>query len=239
MLLIVLDPFKGLEHKAKILFELHAMSIRVNRARPDITITRTKQGGVAFTSTVPTSQLDEQMVKSILQEYKIHHAVVVCRGDYSVDDFIDVVEGNRKYVDALFVYNKIDLLSIEDIDELARRPDSVVMSVNAQLNINGLLAEIWEKLGLVRIYTKKRGSPPDFTDPLVLTQRRRGCTVEAVCDHLHKDLKREFKYAFVWGRSCKFSPQTCGLSLLIRSRADRRGCDTDHGEQEDTPAKAW
>lgn len=192
------------------------MNIRINKPSPDITITRLKHGGVSFTSTVPTAHLNELMVKSILQEYKIHNADVVCRGDYTVDEFIDIVENNRKYVDALFVYNKIDLLTIEDVDELAHRPESVVVSVNKKLNIQGLLNSIWEKLSLVRIYTKKRGALPDFTDPLVLTMQRRGCIVEAVCDELHKDLKKDFKYALVWGSSCKFSPQTCGLSKLIR-----------------------
>ena len=64
---------------------------------------------------------------------------------------------------------------------------------------------------LVRVYTKKRGNPPDFKEPCVLTMGRNGCTVESVCRHLHRDLVREFKYALVWGRSTKHSPQTCGL----------------------------
>jgi hypothetical protein len=33
----------------------------------------------------------------------------------------------------------------------------------------------------VRIYTKKPGSPPDFSEPTVLTHGRYGFTVEAVC----------------------------------------------------------
>lgn len=214
----MLDPLKGLEHKAKILFELQAMGVRVNKEKPDIVIHKKKAGGVSFTSLLPTPHLNEQMVKVIMQEYKIHHADVICRGDYNVDDLIDVIEGNRKYIEAVFVYNKIDLLSVEDVDELARRPDSVVISISQKLNIDGLLNAIWDRIALVRIYTKKSGKQPDFGDPIVLTQKRRGCTIEAVCDSVHKDFKNDFKYALVWGRSCKFSPQTCGLGLLIRSR---------------------
>ena len=48
---------------------------------------------------------------------------------------------------------------------------------------------------LVRVYTKKRGNPPDFKEPCVLTMGRNGCTVESVCRHLHRDLVREFKCA--------------------------------------------
>lgn len=38
-----------------------------------------------------------------------------------VDDFIDVIEGNRKYVKCLYVYNKIDMLSLPQLEEIARR----------------------------------------------------------------------------------------------------------------------
>jgi len=64
---------------------------------------------------------------------------------------------------------------------------------------------------LVRIYTKKRGDFPDFNDPIIMTQRRMGTSIENVCGQIHKDFAKEFKYALVWGRSAKHSPQSCGL----------------------------
>jgi hypothetical protein len=47
-----------------------------------------------------------------------------------------------------------------------------------QLNLEALLAKMWDYMGLIRVYTKKRGQPPDFSDPLVLSSERRGTTVE-------------------------------------------------------------
>ena len=49
------------------------------------------------------------------------------------------------------------------------RPDHVVISCHFKLNYPYLLEKIWEKLALVRVYTKKKGNMPDFDDPLVLT----------------------------------------------------------------------
>jgi ribosome-interacting GTPase 1 len=91
----------------------------------------------------------------VCQEYKIHNAEIICRDDCTVDDLIDEIEGNRKYINALYVYNKIDTISIEDCDELARRPNSVVISVSLKLNLDYLLEQIWDNLDLVRVYTKK------------------------------------------------------------------------------------
>ena len=34
---------------------------------------------------------------------------------------IDVIEGNRKFVKCLYVYNKIDQASLEEVDEIARK----------------------------------------------------------------------------------------------------------------------
>ena len=46
---------------------------------------------------------------------------------------------------------------MEEVDEIARRPDHVVISCNLKLNLDYLLDRIWDKLDLVRVYTKKRG----------------------------------------------------------------------------------
>ena len=67
-------------------------------------------------------------------------------------------------------------------------------------------------LGLVRVYTKKKGCQPDFTDPLILTQGRNGTTVRAAIMQIHKSLLKDLNYAFVWGKSVKYSPQKCGLN---------------------------
>ena len=55
---------------------------------------------------------------------------VLFREDATVDDLIDVIEGNRKYIKCVYVYNKIDVVGIDDVDKLARKPNSVVISCN-------------------------------------------------------------------------------------------------------------
>jgi len=167
LLLIMLEPTKGVEQKAKILKELDDMGIRVNRRPPDITIRDAKGGGVKLNSTLKLTHIDEQLVKTICQEYKRFNLEIVVREDATADDIIDVIEGNRKYIDALFVYNKCDMISIEDIDEVARRPNSLPISVVSELNMDYLLQMIWDRLNLCRIYTKKRGAYPDFNEPII------------------------------------------------------------------------
>ena len=63
---------------------------------------------------------------------------VYIREDVTVDEFIDVLIGNRRYIRCLYVYNKIDTISMEEVDRIARQPDSVVISCEQELNLNGL-----------------------------------------------------------------------------------------------------
>jgi ribosome-interacting GTPase 1 len=80
------------------------MGIRLNKKRPDISLKEKKSGGVTVNSTVgPLTHIDEKMVRTILHEYKIHNADVLFRCDATVDEFIDVVEGNRCYIPCLYV----------------------------------------------------------------------------------------------------------------------------------------
>jgi len=75
---------------------------------------------------------------------------------------------------------------------------------------------MWEEMGLVRVYTKPQGQQPDFTDPVVLSTDRGGCTVEDFCNHIHRSLLKDVKYVLVWGTSARHYPQHCGLSHGIQ-----------------------
>lgn len=111
----------------------------------------------------------------------MHNADVLIHDDSTVDDLIDVIEGNRKFVKCLYCYNKIDTISMEEVNMIAEQPNTVVISCNLKLNFDGLLDKIWEQLDLVRVYTKKPNMQPDWLDPIVLTNDRNGCSVKSVC----------------------------------------------------------
>jgi small GTP-binding protein len=220
LVLIVLDAAKESEKNHRMILEneLETVGLRLNRSPPNIYFKKKKIGGIKFTATVPLTKLgDDPMrtVYNILHEYKIHNAELLFREDVSADDLIDTIEGNRKYVRVLYVWNKIDTVTIEDADRLAREPHSIVISASGELNLDRLVDKIWEYLSLTRIYTKKRGEAPDFTEPVVLTAGRYGITIESLCNQIHKSLAKDFKYALVWGSSTKHSPQHSGIQHVL------------------------
>lgn len=56
---------------------------------------------------------------------------------------------------SLYVYNKIDSVSLDFLDKLAREPDTVVMSCELDLGIQDVVERCWYELQLLRIYTKR------------------------------------------------------------------------------------
>lgn len=211
LLFLVLDVNKPLQHKRIIEHELEGMGIRINKEPPNIVITKKDKGGINITNTVPLTHLDNDEIRAVMSEYKINSANIAFRCDATVDDLIDAIEAKaRKYIPAIYVLNKIDSFSIEELNLLTKIPDAIPISSANGWNLDDLLQMMWDKLKLVRVYTKPKGKLPDFNEPVVLRNDR--CTVEDFCNSIHKSLVEDFRNALVYGTSVKHQPQIVGLN---------------------------
>ena len=111
------------------------------------------------------------------------------------DQIIDVVRGNRVYIPALMVINKIDLA---DRSHMKHMPDAIEISADLDMNLDVLRDAIYDTLGFINICLSRRASPADMDEPMIM---REGCSRRRLCDRLHKDFRRKFRYARVWGDS--------------------------------------
>ncbi|KAG2042962.1 P-loop containing nucleoside triphosphate hydrolase protein [Suillus americanus] len=215
LIFIVLDVLKPLGDKKIIEGELEGFGIRLNKKPPAILVRKKDKGGIAITNTVPLTNIDQEEIKAVLSEYKLSNVDVTIRQpNMTADDLVDVIEGNRVYIPALYVLNKIDAISIEELDLLYKIPHSVPISSKEWLNIDELSEKMWDALELVRVYTKPRGQSPDYSAPVVL--RRGRCSVEDFCNAIHKEIAKQMKYAVVWGASAKHSRgQKVGLDHIL------------------------
>lgn len=80
------------------------------------------------------------------------------------------------YIPVVYCLNKIDAISIEELDLLYRIPHAVPISSEHGWNLDELMEAMWEKLALRRVYTKPKGKAPDYSAPVVL--RANKSTVE-------------------------------------------------------------
>ncbi|WVZ21621.1 hypothetical protein V8G54_008943 [Vigna mungo] len=179
-ILIVLDAIKPITHKRLIEKELEGFGIRLNKEPPNLTFRKKDKGGLNLTSTATTTHLDLETVKAICSEYRIHNADITLRYDATADDLIDVIEGSRVYIPCIYVVNKIDQITLEELEILDKLPHYCPISAHLEWNLDGLLDKIWEYLSLTRIYTKPKGMNPDYEDPVILSSKKR--TVEDFCN---------------------------------------------------------
>jgi len=211
LLLIMVDVGKPEQYET-LVRELHEAGIRLNRRPPELTIRKVSRGGILVNSTVEL-ELDDQLIKAVLAEYKIHNAELLIRERISLDELIDAVAGNRKYIRALTLINKIDLADPEHLRAImARFPNSIAISAALGLNTESVKERIYAELEFIRVYMKPLGEPPDMENPLVI---KRDSTVSGVCSTIHREFTEKFRYARIWGKSAKYGGQRVGLSHVL------------------------
>ena len=78
--------------------------------------------------------------KAVMNEYRINSADIAIRCDATVDDLIDILEAkSRSYIPVIYVLNKIDAITIEELDLLYRIPNSVPISAEHGWNVDELM----------------------------------------------------------------------------------------------------
>jgi len=204
LILILIDALNP-EHYQAILDEVYETGVRINQRAPDVKITKKSKGGLDIGATVKLTKLNYETISAILREFKINNADVMIRTDIDVDQLIDVIEGNRKYIPAITVVSKMDLATPAQIEHIKQtvKPD-VFVSAEQGKNMQKLKETIFQGLRFLRLYLKEVNKKPDLDEPLVLTQ---GATLRTVCDKLHRDFVKKFRFARIWGKSAKFPGQ--------------------------------
>jgi ribosome-interacting GTPase 1 len=196
LIVIVLDVFET--NIGLILDELHDAGIRFN----DTTIKLTK--------------IDEEMVENVFREWGYINADIVVREDVTEDRLIDWLAANRAYISSILVLNKVDLVTKAYVNHLKKKLkgwEILPISAMKGTGLPKLRKKIYDTLEFIRVYMKPQGKEADLEEPLVI---RKGSTVAAVCDSIHRDFRRKFKHANVWGKSAKFPGQRVGLAHELK-----------------------
>lgn len=204
-LIIILIDALFPQHYEAVLYEVYSAGVRINKSKPDVTITKKERGGIQIGSSVKLTKIDKKTIISIAREMKLNNADILIRSDIDADEFIDVLKGDRIYTNAITIITKCDLIDKEKLEKLKKKikPD-VVVSAEKNIGINELKNVIFDRMNFIRIFLKEVNKKADMEEPLIMFK---GCTIGDVCRKLHRDFVDKFRYARVWGRSAKFDAQ--------------------------------
>lgn len=204
----------------EIMKELYAAGIRINESPPKVKVVKKDGGSIQIYSRVNLTNISEEMIKSVLHEFKIHNAEVVVEEDITVERFIDALARNRAYLKGLVVVNKIDMVGREEraeIEEWLKKKfdggmDYILVSVETGEGLEKLKEMVYKLCDFIRIYTKKPGEAPNLKEAMIM---KRGSTVRDVCEKIRSDYVERFKFARVFGSSVKFDGQRVGLDHVL------------------------
>ncbi|MGI0008204.1 MAG: OBG GTPase family GTP-binding protein [Nitrosopumilaceae archaeon] len=214
LVLIILDVFQPY-HEDVVRTELSNIGIRLDQKPPNIVIEKTADGGISVSQQVPLTKMSQSLLKDILRVYGVNNGRVLIREDVDSEQLTDYISGSKTYVQSLTVMNKIDLVNQGFLNELQSNIKSKIIpiSADADININALKDIIYEKLDFIRIYMRPKGGETDYDEPLIT---RDGSTILDICNKLHRDMKKDFRYALIWGKSVKFGGQRVGLHHTLQ-----------------------
>ncbi len=89
----------------------------------------------------------------------------------------------------------------------------LVVSCETGEGLDALRKAIFELLGVMRVYTKQPGKPPDMASPFTCPH---GSTVSEFAGYVHNDFEDGVKTARVWG-SAAFDGQTVGRDHVVKN----------------------
>lgn len=213
LVLLILDVFQPY-HEDVLRNELNNIGIRLDQKPPNVIIEKASIGGISIAQQVKLTKLSEKLLKEILHVYGITSARVLIREDITAEQLVDHITGDKNYADSITVLNKIDLVDEKFLKTAKTKIKSTVVPVSADsgINVDLLKEKIYEKLDFIRIYMRPKGGETDYEEPLII---RRNSSIEDVCNKLHRNMKKEFRYGLVWGKSVKFAGQRVSIHHVL------------------------
>lgn len=214
LVVFMLSVFE-IERYERLCEELYNNKIRLDTTPPNLSIKKKGKGGINVTKS-DSVDLDEDTIKGILREHGFVNAEVTLRGETTIDELIDGIMENRVYLPSIVAVNKADLIDKdylptveENLRDVGLDPDEVTfISAEAEKGLDSLKEEVWDALGLIRVYMDKPGRGVDYEEPLVLHEGEN--TIDDAIQKLGAKLDERFRFARVSGPSAKHDDQQVG-----------------------------
>jgi ribosome-interacting GTPase 1 len=118
----------------------------------------------------------------------------------------------------LCVATKNDLAGEGDLDVLrdmyGKQMEIISATATEDQSLQQMAQRIFERLNIVRIFSKQPGKKVDLKDPFVLPI---GATVEDLAVKVHRELAEKLRYARAWGED-KYDGQQIPRDYLLRDK---------------------
>lgn len=196
LIIFMSDP-KRLDFFKKLVKELEATGIRINKQKPLIKIDKKTNGGIIIHSNIKQS-IDKETIKDMAEEFGIKNAEISLHEKFTIDRLVDGFSKNRVYIPAIYVVNKSDTLTKKMDDKIDQR--IIRISAEKDEGIEKLKEKIWEKLNFITIYL--------LGEPKIV---KKGITLKQIGESIGSDFLEGKTGAKISGNGAKFENQEVSL----------------------------
>ncbi|HOR02244.1 MAG TPA: 50S ribosome-binding GTPase [Candidatus Woesebacteria bacterium] len=201
-----LDWFKKVEQ------ELYNSGIRLNTNPPKIIVHKTHKGALQIVD--PYYSFDKKTVVDVAKEMGLSNAIIQFGHKIeSVDRLIDGLSKTRKYMAAVKVVTKIDMISDKKQLNKIKSDEVVLMSADKGIGIDEFKEKVWLGLGLVRVFLKKeRNAQADKDNPLIM---KNSSSLDDVLKRISSQMRDDVSRAYIWGKKAKFPGQEVSFKFTV------------------------
>ncbi len=189
--------------------ELENAGIKINKLKPKIKIERSNFQGITITGKNFLKMSEEEAI-DILKSHGIYNASILLEEETTPQKLMEALDKKLVYKKCIIICK--DKECLKELDENDKK--NVILLNIDKVDDEELKKEIFKKLDIILVYTKKPHQKPDMDEPLIL---KKDATVEDVAEELHKGLVKKLKYARVWG-STKFPGQRVSKDYELKNK---------------------
>lgn len=217
LIVIVIDLSKDpIEQMTIINDELLSGSIRVNRERPPIELTKTGSGGAILIGDNKIDASREEIIE-ILNDQGNYNFSLKFLKPMTLGDLVEALDISLAYSKGIIVANKGDTQgskeNYEKLVEVYGKQFSIIpISALKGDGLEELKQIIFENLDLVRVRSKEPNGDV-APKPIVL---KKGATIGDIAKIIHTRFYEHFKQAKIYGPSAKFDGQSVGLNHVVK-----------------------
>ncbi len=218
-LILMVDLAKDpVEQFSRILQELERARILTREPKASVEIERMHMGaGLRIVVLGRLLDCTLRDVEHLLKGYGVRDGNVKIRGEATIDDVEDAIFEGTIYRPSIIIANKIDVPGArEKLEHLqvfvGDKMKVLPLSCRVRSGLEEVGLEIFEMLGIVRVYTREPSKRFASERPFTIS---RGSTVLDLAKRIHSDFFNQFSYAKVWSGRLRFSPQRVGGSFVL------------------------
>lgn len=211
-MVVLMTDVQRIDWLTRVKDELYKSGIRLNTKAAKISVHKTHKGAIQVID--PYKSFEKEMVIEIAKEMGLSNAIIqIGEKVEGIDKLIDALSKSIKYMAAVEVITKMDLVKKIDSKINSIKDNLVLMSADKGVGLDEFKEKVWKGLGLVRVFLKReRNLEADKNEPLII---KNTSNLDDVLKRISNQMRDDVSKAYIWGKNARFPGQEVSFNFKV------------------------